>query len=118
MDGHQGNNTMQQSSSYAGSTGPSEPGQQHNISLSRGNTLKKKASIVRSGSIKRSGSRRSTRAGSVKSLALQSSNDPDEMHSAFYCPVPTTGNPTEALANRFQGRFTLRHVPLLLTLLT
>jgi hypothetical protein len=25
------------------------------------------------------------------------------MHSAFFCPVPTTGNPTEALSNRFQG---------------
>jgi hypothetical protein len=94
-------NTMHRTSSYAGSVGPSEGN--HAVSLSRGNTLKKKASIRRSGSLKRSGSRRSMKAGSVKSLALQSSNDPDEMHSAFYCPVPTTGNPTEALANRFQG---------------
>jgi hypothetical protein len=94
-------NTMQRTNSYAGSIGPSEGNQ--TVSLSRGNTLKKKASIRRSGSLKRSGSRRSMKAGSVKSLALQSSNDPDELHSAFYCPVPTTGNPTEALANRFQG---------------
>jgi hypothetical protein len=94
-------NTMHRTSSYAGSIGPSEGS--HAVSLSRGNTLKKKASVRRSGSLKRSGSRRSMKAGSVKSLALQSSNDPDEMHSAFYCPVPTTGNPTEALANRFQG---------------
>ncbi|OIW26804.1 hypothetical protein CONLIGDRAFT_707263 [Coniochaeta ligniaria NRRL 30616] len=94
-------NAMHRTSSYAGSIGPSEGS--HAVSLSRGNTLKKKASIRRSGSLKRSGSRRSMKAGSVKSLALQSSNDPDEMHSAFYCPVPTTGNPTEALANRFQA---------------
>lgn len=92
---------MHRTSSYAGSIGPSEAS--HPVTLSRGNTLKKKASIRRTGSLKRSGSRRSMKAGSVKSLALQSSNDPDEMHSAFYCPVPTTGNPTEALATRFQG---------------
>lgn len=72
-------------------------------SLSRGNTLKKKASLRRSASLKRSGSRRSMNAGSVRSLALQSSSDQDEMHSAFYCPVPTATNPTEVLANRFQG---------------
>jgi hypothetical protein len=40
----------------------------------------------------------------VRSLALQSTSggDTDEAHSAFYSPVPTTGNPTEVLANRFQ----------------
>jgi hypothetical protein len=104
LDGHQGS-TMQRSNSYAGSVGTSDAGH-HNISLERGNTLKKKSSIVamrRSGSLRRSGRWRSTKAGSVKSMALQSRNDPDEMHSAFYCPIPTTGNPTEALANRFQG---------------
>jgi hypothetical protein len=53
--------------------------------------------------LKRSSSRRSSRAGSVRSLALQTSADIDEMHSAFYSPVPTSGNPTEILANRFQG---------------
>ncbi|KAK8018288.1 PH domain-containing protein [Apiospora marii] len=47
--------------------------------------------------------RRSMKAGSVRSLALQSSHDPEEALSAFYCPVPTTGNPTEVLANRFQS---------------
>ena len=96
---------MHRTSSYAGSIGPSEAN--HTAGLSRGNTLKKKPSMRRSGSLRRSGSRRSMKAGSVRSLALQSSNDPDEMHSAFYCPVPTSGNPTEALANRFQGAFTL-----------
>lgn len=62
----------------------------------RGGTLKKKSSL------KRSSSRRSSRAGSVRSLALQPEPS-DEMHSAFYSPVPTTGNPTELLANRFTG---------------
>ncbi|KAI1411521.1 hypothetical protein F5Y13DRAFT_180650 [Hypoxylon sp. FL1857] len=75
----------------------------HSISLSRGNTLKKKNSLRRSGSLKRSSSRRSMKAGSVRSLALQSSHDSDEMHSAFYCPVPTSGSPTEVLSNRFQA---------------
>ncbi|GAB1317300.1 phosphatidylinositol 4,5-bisphosphate-binding protein [Madurella fahalii] len=72
-------------------------------SLSRGNTLRKKASLRRSTSLRRSGSRRSMKAGSVRSLALQSTTDQDEMHSAFYCPVPTAGSPTEVLANRFQA---------------
>lgn len=71
---------------------------------SRGGTLKKKASMRRAASLKRSSSRRSSKAGSVRSLALTSAGDADEMHNAFYTPVPTTGNPTEALANRFQGR--------------
>ncbi|KAF5022753.1 hypothetical protein F66182_5168 [Fusarium sp. NRRL 66182] len=69
----------------------------------RQNTLKKKNSMRRNGSLKRSGSRRSMRAGSVKSLALQSASDPDEGHSAFHCPVPTSGNPTDTLSNRFQN---------------
>ncbi|KAI0864695.1 hypothetical protein F4860DRAFT_528415 [Xylaria cubensis] len=75
----------------------------HGISLSRGNTLKKKNSLRRSGSLKRSSSRRSMKAGSVRSLALQSSHQSDEIHSAFYCPVPTSGAPTEVLAQRFQS---------------
>lgn len=71
----------------------------------RGNTLKKKASLRRSGpgSLVRSSSRRSARAGSVRSLALQSATDPDELHSAFFCPVPTSGSPTDVLAARFQS---------------
>ncbi|KAI0409382.1 hypothetical protein F4802DRAFT_604588 [Xylaria palmicola] len=73
------------------------------ISLSRGNTLKKKNSLRRSASLKRSSSRRSMKAGSVRSLALQSSHEPDEIHSVFHCPVPTTGSPTEVLAQRFQA---------------
>jgi hypothetical protein len=69
----------------------------------RGGTLKKKASLRRAGSLKRSSSRRSSRAGSVRSLILQPGAEIDEAHSAFFSPVPTTGNPTEILANRFQG---------------
>ncbi|KAI0893169.1 hypothetical protein F4806DRAFT_488568 [Annulohypoxylon nitens] len=75
----------------------------HGMPLSRGNTLKKKNSLRRSGSLKRSSSRRSMKAGSVRSLVLQSSHDSDEIHSAFYCPVPTSGSPTELLSNRFQA---------------
>jgi hypothetical protein len=90
---------MKRSNSFSGSTAGGE-----SIQLpSRGNTLRKKSSLRRSGSLKRSGSRRSMRAGSVRSLALQSTTDEDEAHSAFFCPVPTTGNPTEVLANRFNG---------------
>ncbi|KAI1810807.1 hypothetical protein GGS20DRAFT_565783 [Poronia punctata] len=75
----------------------------HGISLARGNTLKKKNSLRRNASLKRSSSRRSMKAGSVKSLALQSSHEPDEVHSVFYCPVPTSGAPTDVLAQRFQA---------------
>ncbi|KAI1438152.1 hypothetical protein GGR50DRAFT_533983 [Xylaria sp. CBS 124048] len=75
----------------------------HGISLSRSNTLKKKNSLRRSGSLGRSGSRRSMRAGSVQSLAVRSQLEPDAMRSPFYCPVPTSGSPTDALAQRFQS---------------
>lgn len=95
-----GPGAMQRSVSYTGNTGG---GAVDGASLSRGNTLRKKASVRRSASLKRSGSRRSMKAGSVRSLALQPTTDEDGMHSAFFCPVPTTANPTEALANRFQG---------------
>ena len=91
---------MQRSSSFSGST----TGERESVHLpSRGNTLKKKPSLRRGGSLKRSSSKRSMKAGSVRSLALQSTSDKDETHSAFFCPVPTTGNPTEALSTRFQG---------------
>lgn len=88
--------SMNRSSSYA----PSVP---EEVSISRKNTLKKKSSVRRNASLKRSGSRRSMKAGSVKSLAFQSNSDPDELHNAFFCPVPTSGNPTDLLAQRFQG---------------
>lgn len=78
---------------------------------SRGGTLKKKSSMKRAGSLRRSSSRRSSRAGSVRSLVLQPSGDIDEMQSAFYSPVPTSGNPTEILANRFQGMCPVQPLP-------
>jgi hypothetical protein len=95
IHGHSSN--MQRSNSYS-----SNAGDDHLNLPSRGNTLKKKNSLRRNGSMKRSGSRRSMQAGSVRSLALQSTSDPDEAHSTFHCPVPTEGNPTEVLATRFQ----------------
>ncbi|KAI4260534.1 MAG: hypothetical protein LQ352_000230 [Teloschistes flavicans] len=81
--------------------------QSHTLTPSRGGTLKKKKSLSRKGSVKRSGSRRSSYAGSIKGLDLGDSqydgvND-EQMHSAFFKPVPTTGSPTEILANRFQA---------------
>ncbi|KAK3941158.1 hypothetical protein QBC46DRAFT_107671 [Diplogelasinospora grovesii] len=93
---------VQRSNSFAGSMAGTVTGDGA-TTISRGNTLRKKASLRRSGSLKRSNSRRSMKAGSVRSLALQPTTDQDEMHSAFYCPVPTKGNPTEVLANRFQA---------------
>ena len=75
--------------------------------VSRTNTLTKKNTLSRKSSLKRSGSRKSLAAGSIKGVQI---DDPkravgDEYNSAFYCPVPTTGSPTEILANRFQGAF-------------
>ncbi|KJZ72396.1 hypothetical protein HIM_08199 [Hirsutella minnesotensis 3608] len=78
-------------------------GDDERLSIRGNNTLKKKASLRRSGSLRRrSSSRRSNRAGSVRSLAMQSPADPRDVSSAFYCPVPTSGAPTDALAARFQ----------------
>ncbi|KAJ6171753.1 hypothetical protein N7470_000820 [Penicillium chermesinum] len=95
--------------------GPSAPGLQRSASTGsparsagpqlKTTTLKKKPSLGKRGSLRRSGSRRSVRAGSVKSLSLgdrEKYNDED-VNSAFVVPIPTTGNPTEVLANRFQA---------------
>lgn len=73
--------------------------------VSRSGTLKKKASL-RGNSLKRSGSKKSSYAGSVRSMRLgeKEKYESDERDSAFYCPVPTSGNPTELLATRFQGQ--------------
>ena len=102
VDGARPHSTMYRTNSYAGSVnGLNGDGA---ASVSRSNTLKKKASLRRSGSLKRSGSRRSMKAGSVRSLALQPNPEQGETNSAFYCPVPTAGSPTEVLANRFQGK--------------
>ncbi|KAK6543187.1 hypothetical protein TWF694_007096 [Orbilia ellipsospora] len=58
-------------------------------------TLKKRNSFRRSSSLKRSGSR--SRRSTVGEL------DSDNPNSAFHSPVPSHGNPTEILANRFAG---------------
>ena len=79
--------------------------QSHTLTPSRGGTLKKKQSVTRRGSLKRASSRRSSAAGSVRSVAFANDGAAEggEMNNAFYTPVPTSGNPTEILANRFQG---------------
>lgn len=74
---------------------------------SRSSTLKKKPSLSRKGSLRRNGSRRSMRAGSVRSVSLgdreKYSDGTEDANSAFTIPIPTSGNPTEVLSNRFQG---------------
>lgn len=62
----------------------------------RTSTLKKKASVKRGVSV--ASSRRSVRMPAAKRNDL----GPD-FWNALNIPIPTTGNPTEALANRFQG---------------
>lgn len=106
IDGHHGANMQRSTSAHSFNAGDD------NQLPIRGNTLKKKNSVRRTGSLKRSSSRRSMRAGSVKSLALQSSSDPDEAHSAFHCPVPTSGNPADVLSDRFQCTFCSIRYPL------
>lgn len=68
--------------------------------VSRNNTLKKRTSVRRTGSLKRSGSRRSMKAGSIKGV---NTYDDGDYNSAFFTPIPTSGSPTEALADRFQA---------------
>ncbi|KAF2086267.1 hypothetical protein K490DRAFT_9322, partial [Saccharata proteae CBS 121410] len=71
---------------------------------SRTGTLKKKDSVKRKSSLKRSGSRRSTRAGSIKGVTMTTDyNDPANEQSVYYTPIPTQGSPTDILANRFQA---------------
>lgn len=69
---------------------------------SRGSTLKKKNSL------KHSDSTRRNLAETIKSRVIDHEEklvvgDEDNTNSAYYTPVPTTGTPTEVLANRFQG---------------
>ncbi|KAL1959886.1 hypothetical protein VTO42DRAFT_1031 [Malbranchea cinnamomea] len=79
----------------------------HPAPPSRTGTLKKKSSLGKKGSLRRGGSRRSSRAGSVRSINLGEKEKygvtNDELNSAFYVPIPTSGSPTELLANRFQA---------------
>lgn len=82
--------------------------QSRSATPTRSTTLKKKSSLSKKGSIRRSGSRKSMRAGSVRSLVLGDkekyhSEGAEDQNSAFFIPIPTSGSPTEVLANRFQG---------------
>ncbi|PLN84082.1 hypothetical protein BDW42DRAFT_53252 [Aspergillus taichungensis] len=82
--------------------------QSRSATPTRSTTLKKKSSLSKKGSIRRSGSRKSMRAGSVRSLVLGDkekyhSEGADDQNSAFFIPIPTSGSPTEVLANRFQA---------------
>jgi hypothetical protein len=71
---------------------------------SRSGTLKKRSSVKRSGSLKRSSSRRSMHAGSIRGVSIEDDERGSSRHnSVFYTPVPTSGSPTEILANRFQA---------------
>ena len=86
----------------------SQKSQSQPLMPSKGGTLKKKASLRKTGNVKRSSSRRSSRAGSVRSLALgekEKYGEGEEFNSAFYTPVPTAGSPTDILATRFQGSY-------------
>lgn len=81
--------------------------QSQTLTPSRAGTLKKKASLSKRASVKRSGSRKASGPGSV-GLPYAGNDtfpsvDGDEINNAFFVPVPTTGNPTEILVNRFQG---------------
>jgi len=72
---------------------------------SRSGTLKKRTSMSRKASLRRSGSRKSLTAGSIKGVPTSFAGEPggDEYNSALFTPIPTHGSPTEVLANRFQG---------------
>lgn len=78
--------------------------------VSRSNTLKKKNSLSRKTSLKRSSSRKSLKAGSIKGAPTTDGTQDHHYNSAFYTPIPTTGAPTEILANRFQGMFRLSNI--------
>ncbi|RAL09569.1 SLM1 family PH domain-containing protein [Aspergillus homomorphus CBS 101889] len=85
----------------------SQMSQSRSATPTRSGTLRKKASLSKRSSMRRSGSKRSLRAGSVRSLVLGDKEkygvDGEDPNSAFYIPVPTDGSPTEVLANRFQS---------------
>lgn len=103
MVDHPGSSTVGESDTHHANFTMS---QSQTLTPSRGGTLKKRQSLSRKNSLKRSGSRKNSRPGSVKSLTFADDvvGHGPEMNSAFFTPVPTTGSPTEILANRFQGR--------------
>ena len=67
----------------------------------RSNTLKKKSSMKRVNSLKRSSSKRSMKAGSISGYG---GGEQDQKYNSYSStPIPTQGAPTEVLANRFQA---------------
>lgn len=105
---HQGSSTLDGGQNENLRRADSTISHSHTLTPSRGGTLKKKRSLSRKGSLHRNRSGRDGHAGSVKSLGLDGQEDYNgenrsEMNDAFYTPIPTSGNPTEHLANRFQG---------------
>lgn len=83
-------------------------GDAYTMTPSRGGTLKKRNSLSKKSSVKRSDSRRSTATDIMKGRIIDHEEklvvgDEDNTNSAYYTPVPTSGTPTEVLANRFQG---------------
>ena len=89
-----GDNNLQR----AGST----MSQSQTLTPSRGGTLKKRQSLSRRTSLTRNTSMKGERPAS-QAFADDTLAQNPEMNDAFFTPVPTTGSPTEILANRFQG---------------
>ena len=82
--------------------------QSQTLTPSRGGTLKKRQSLRKKNSVKRSMSGRLSRTNSMKSLVgsekeAYSGEHASELNNVFFTPVPTSGSPTEMLANRFQS---------------
>lgn len=103
VDGHQGAGMNRSASTASTAVGH---GQANQGTPSRNNTLKKKVSMRRTGSLKRSSSRKSLAAGSIKSVGGRSvggGTETEDFNSAFHTPIPTQGSPTDILANRFQS---------------
>jgi len=71
--------------------------------VSRSNTLKKRQSVNGKGSVRRSASRKSQRAGSIRGATPHEKPLDPEYQSVFHTPIPTQSSPTEILANRFNG---------------
>jgi len=82
-------------------------GSTHVATPSRSNTLKKKGSVKRGASVKRSASRKSLRPGSIKGGGVQDGVGGDDFNNVFSTPIPTSGTPTDVLANRFQSRYSI-----------
>ena len=108
----EGDTTQQGSSTVAGESSDglrradSTMSQSHTLTPSRGGTLKKKQSLKKKSSLKRSASGKINRPDSIRSSGGEKEaygGDQAELNNAFFTPVPTTGSPTEILANRFQG---------------